>query len=462
MANRRDFFFKQRVTEGELDDSNLQLELADHDIKKDAFCGANGFLMANVTVVQELAGTLRIDIGTGLGWDKDGQRVENPNASTFEDLSTHQDGALQVDVNVYMQFDRFLSDPRTDGLGNTVNFKRDESFQIVVDPGAPGGGPPALDPTKGIFLAEVAIPASPGVITNAEIDTSGQNLKSDFPTSRLKDFDPGAFTADGYIGELKILTDRGPGVPPGTYKDLEVEFCRVMDSTGTKVLSPPNNTIMDPTVVGAGGIDLGVPAVNNLTIDTWYYLFAIGDSNLVSPDSVLLSLNPGAPFGADPTLPGGYDLFRRIGAFRTDSTAPPNTNWIPGRKIGRIFLYEEIQPIFGFGGAVGRGLVAGATRIAPTVERALFHLSLVCTGANFGASVNIFAAASNPVSAAPQIQLVVGGGGAGAAPNGASGAQGMAEVDAAQMIELSVGNPGPSGIAGTVHVAGYIDDLKHA
>ena len=51
MANRRDFFFKQRVTEGELDDSNLQLELADHDIKKDAFCGPNGYLMAAVTVV---------------------------------------------------------------------------------------------------------------------------------------------------------------------------------------------------------------------------------------------------------------------------------------------------------------------------------------------------------------------------------------------------------------------------
>lgn len=446
MANRRDFFFKQRVTEGELDDSNLQLELADHDIKKDAFCGANGFLMANVTVVQELAGTLRIDIGTGLGWDKDGQRVENPNASTFEDLSTHQDGALQVDVNVYMQFDRALSDPRTDGLGNTVNFKRDESFQIVVDAGAPGGGPPALDPTKGIILAEVAIPASPGVITNANIDTSVQNLKSDFPVERLKNFAPPF--PNGFIGEIKIVR----GAAPAT--QIEAERAEVSDTTNTKLLSVANKTA-DGTLIGVVG---GLMDAGALAASTWYYLYVCGDSTGALADDVFLSINPGAPFGVAPTPPPGYDLFRRIGAVPTDGVGA----LISLRKINGITLYEQIDRarIFGPGLPPGGGVytaLATAPFVPPIAERCILYC-LGQNGGGVGAQIWFRSGAADPAFAlfgrTRQLEM-----------------SNLLETQSDNWLALEVdGSPsrnvfwtetGPTSGNALVDVVGFVDDMKY-
>ncbi|NIA67768.1 hypothetical protein HBA54_04120 [Pelagibius litoralis] len=61
---------------------------------------------------------------------------------------------------------------------------------------------------------------------------------------------------------------------------------------------------------GNGGLDTGAVAV-----DTWYHLFAIRRSDTGVVD-VLFSASPTAP-----TLPGGYDQKRRIGAVLTDSSS---------------------------------------------------------------------------------------------------------------------------------------------
>ena len=62
---------------------------------------------------------------------------------------------------------------------------------------------------------------------------------------------------------------------------------------------------------GANGLDTGAEAA-----DTWYYIYAIADSNDVLPVAGLFSIS-----NTTPTLPVGYDRFRFIGAARNDSSS---------------------------------------------------------------------------------------------------------------------------------------------
>lgn len=454
------WYFKQRVAATEMGEAFQKAEAADHALLVDLFTG--GFLLANVAVVEDSPQSQSISVGAIAGYDTLGQRVTEP-AQLFS-FAGDDDAVLATQARLYVKFKRDESVPRVDGLNNVINFKLDEGAELQRDLGTPGGGLPALRVDESILLANVNIPAAGGVITNADIDTSGQNLKTGLGTSALADFNPADFTMDGYIGEIKILTDRGAGP---VYDDLEVEFCRVLDQSGQKVLalsvSDGANRIMDPTIVGAGGIDVGI-----LNPDTWYYLHIIGDTNGVNPTTTLLSLQPGAPFGGDPALPAGYDVFRRIGVFRTDSTPSPNTNWIPARKIDRVTLYESWQVVLSTAAGFGRpgpGAVpvpAGARIPGPVAERAIIHLRAACTGANFGLTLSVFSGASNPTSTAPQHAVVSGGGGAGASPNDAAG-QGLVDVDASGDLDASLSNPGPSAINfAEIAVVGYIDDMKHA
>jgi hypothetical protein len=359
--NRRDFYLAQKVTEAEIDDAFLQVEEAEKAIKTDMFAGANGFLAANVTVVQEGAGTQRVDVGTGLGWDKDGFRVSNPNASQFVDFTGDDDPADPRIVAVYLGFDRALSDPRLDGLGATVNHKVDESFTFnkVLGTPAPSPTPPAADPSQGLLIAHVTVPAAAGVILDANIDTTVQNLKSSFPVERLSN---AGVTALGVNSAIKIV--RGPVA--GT--QIEVERAEVSDTTNTKMLSVAN-AVIDATGVGAGGIDAGA-----LAASTMYFIYVIGDSSGVNPDDVLLSLLSGPPYAAAPALPAGYDLFRRIGAVPTDGAAA----MFNIRKINGVTLFEDGSLTTVFTGAIGSIVFApislGAFVPALVAERAILAI----------------------------------------------------------------------------------------
>jgi len=343
---------------------------------------------------------------------------------------------------------------------------RDRVNQIIADLDfIETGGPGSLN----AFLPRDGGQAMGGALdmgTNQITAVVNPTLAQDAATKAYVDslITPGS---PGYHGEIKWRT--GPATP-GTL--ITVEQCFVADTTNAKViqLSPASGRTIDITGPnGIGGLDTGVMAAA-----TWYYLWAIGDSTLSNPDDVILSLAPGRPFGAgaagtpsgiSPVMPGGYDLFRRIGAVRTEASAATFQSM---RKVMGVTMYESFPAapewsgrVFTFGGGVARAPISAAEFIPPISTRGVFRASLVCTGANFGAGVNIFPGGQIPVKASPILSLVVGGGGAGASPNGASGAHGFVDTTTAQVVDISVGNPGPSGCSGGVDVVGFIDDMKH-
>jgi hypothetical protein len=171
MGNRRDYFFRQIVTEGELDQGYLDLEDADRnfaiehglaqlldisttlpDVTDPVFGGIVDGLDATTS------GTLVATVTKGVAYDQLGRRQPVAANATVDLTATGETsintggtptgGAATAPnpgetrwVTLMLVFDRLLSDPRVDGNGATVFFQRDESFRFRVRMGASIFGP---------------------------------------------------------------------------------------------------------------------------------------------------------------------------------------------------------------------------------------------------------------------------------------------------------------------------------
>lgn len=164
MSNRLDYYFRQRVTEGELNLGFDELEQADQNLAADlGFAG----VIANAAVSQHApVADLTVDVsGPGAIVDQAGQRIF---FSALQNVNVGQDAnGVTTDVSasgkekvvsVFVKFDRALSDPRVDGNSLTVFFRRDESFKFIVLQGAEAPAGTALPPplsSDAILLADV-------------------------------------------------------------------------------------------------------------------------------------------------------------------------------------------------------------------------------------------------------------------------------------------------------------------
>jgi hypothetical protein len=181
MSNRKDYFFRQKVSEAELDDGFNDLEVADRQMMIDL--GLIGVLQN--AVVTEKSGTpdLTVDIsGSASIHDKLGQRIgfgplQNIDVSVDENSnSTEPPPGNELIVSVFAKFDRVLSDPRIDGNSATVFFERAETFDFVVRQGAATATPPAtpsaLD-VEYILLADIQRTNGQTQVLNANITPPG-------------------------------------------------------------------------------------------------------------------------------------------------------------------------------------------------------------------------------------------------------------------------------------------------
>ncbi len=141
MADRTDFYFRQRVTESELDLAFTLLEQADRNVATDI--GVFGIISGAVPAPHAPVADLTIDLtAASTAYDRLGQRIY---FGTGQRVDCSVDSAgVPTDVKaqgnerwlgVFLRFTRRLSDPRTDGNSQQVYFRRDESFELVVRQG---------------------------------------------------------------------------------------------------------------------------------------------------------------------------------------------------------------------------------------------------------------------------------------------------------------------------------------
>jgi hypothetical protein len=270
---------------------------------------------------------------------------------------------------------------------------------------------------------------------------------------------------DGYIGEIKIIRQDNPGPP---FDEVVIEFCRVGDSTNRRVLSPPSFLTVSAASSGAANtLDTGV-----LAPDTWYFIYAIGDSTgAITTDAGLLSLSPGAPYGAgppgsptgiSPLMPPGYDCFRRIGSVRTLSSGDFNQF----RTINRTTLYEQTISFgaqnnrigTGGGGAGAPTLISAAVYIPPTSERAIIHATADTAAAGASDEVRFVDGATNPTPFVPpgfrSVVVKIGN-----TPGGSSSE--VFELGLSPMQEFWWSHSGLALGFIAAYARGYVDDLKH-
>lgn len=181
MADRRDYFFRQKVTEAELDEGFDLLEQADRALASDH--GLWGILQ-NCDVTEK-SGTpdLSVDVsGPGVAYDQQGQRLNFSGSAQNVDCSLDEGGASTAVVtpsntrwlSVFLAFDRELADPRTDGASSTVYFERNEAVQFNVVAGAEHASSPVRPSLRGdeILLADILLTHGHTQIVNADIDKS--------------------------------------------------------------------------------------------------------------------------------------------------------------------------------------------------------------------------------------------------------------------------------------------------
>lgn len=150
------------------------------------------------------------------------------------------------------------------------------------------------------------------------------------------------------------------------------------DSTGVKFITLSSPAIIDISEIGEpNGLDVGIAAN-----DTWYAVYVIADSLGVNPTSGLFSLSATAP-----TLPLGYDLFRRVGWVR-NLTAAFATYMIDGTQSRRQISYTTENSAFvllSAGAATTYTAVSASSAMPPTSTFGMAQYSRV---PNANATVN--------------------------------------------------------------------------
>jgi len=193
--DRKDFYYRQRVTQAELDAAFASAEVADRDIVKDTL--GSGFLIsgpAPATVIENTVPDSNVLANEFLGYDQNGQRLSNARsgyqggvdkglpAQLVDMLVDELAVATTVTtpgnekiLSIFVEFTRDLSDPRLDGSAATVYHIANESikFNVVQSAEAPVGTatPPPLRSDQ-LLLADVTRIFAQTVFLNADIDQS--------------------------------------------------------------------------------------------------------------------------------------------------------------------------------------------------------------------------------------------------------------------------------------------------
>jgi len=148
--DRRDWYFEQRVTDAEWDEADDKIELADWAIAKEIL----GYgLLGSPLPYPASPADLTVNIPVHVGYDQLGRRIPT-DAITNVNCAVDENAASTAVVapgnekwlSIFVEADRVLSDPRTDGNGSTVYWKRDETTKFNVVQSAEAGIGAAIKP----------------------------------------------------------------------------------------------------------------------------------------------------------------------------------------------------------------------------------------------------------------------------------------------------------------------------
>lgn len=168
-----------------------------------------------------------------------------------------------------------------------------------------------------------------------------------------------------------VTPDEQTDIAPGSCRDADDTFDMVWTGTLTG----------DVTVVGPDGRD----AAAAVTANTHYFVYVIVDSTGANPPAALYSLSATAP-----TLPGGYDKKRRMGAVLTDSAIDFWSFVQTGNGTTRRIWYDTAIGASGMrvitNGSAAAWTDVGLSAFVPSTSEVVLLSSQFETGAGGAAS----------------------------------------------------------------------------
>lgn len=218
---------------------------------------------------------------------------------------------------------------------------------------------------------------------------------------------------------------------------VNIAIGQARDSTNVNDIVVSTAVSARNTVSGAGGLDTGTVAA-----DTFYAVYVIADSTGYNSPTGLLSLSATAP-----VIPGGYDMFRRVGYVLTDATSDNLVFDQRGAGKDRAMYYRaSIATDITAGSSATFAAVDVSDSIPLASTTGIFKLTFTPTGANDEAALR------SGDSAIDEGQAVMNGVAAGVVTIG--------------MLTCPVGTTLASGVdykvtgaSTAINVQGYIDQL---
>jgi len=242
-------------------------------------------------------------------------------------------------------------------------------------------------------------------------------------------------TIPGYVKNAKLTYVSPSSITIGTGGLIST----LNNHDDSKQISFSDTVTVDLSLTGAGGLDTGAEAA-----DSWYAALVIGDSSSVNLAKGMFTASPDSP-----TLPAGYDLYRRAGWVRNNASSNLLKFGHHGSGGSKHMGYWEDRGnlrVLINGNSTTFAAVSTATLVPPGARRVTTVADYDPKNPNRAARIREF---GNP-STSPVIRL----------QNSASSLNSTApftlHVGPAQRFEYSVESPQDKF---TVMISGYTDDL---
>lgn len=223
--NRLDYYFRQLLSEAELDKGFKYAEDSDLALAKDnALVG----IQDGLVVAPQLVPDMTVAVSAGVAYTKDGKRVASTVtlppvniALDFNNVPTAVAAAgNEKYVAVFIDFDRALTDPRTDGNSNTVFFERSEFYKIKIVQSAEalvGFAVPVAPDSTAIRLADVRLTFGQATVTSGSILTRGRE---------------DVFTDDDWVGPAPAPLNLRAGTPQAAFRALQTALNTLINGGG--------------------------------------------------------------------------------------------------------------------------------------------------------------------------------------------------------------------------------------
>jgi hypothetical protein len=186
---------------------------------------------------------------------------------------------------------------------------------------------------------------------------------------------------------------------------LKVKAGKCLDDTETWGIEIAEDTILDATVNGVDGLDTG-----SLEAAKTYSIFVIASQTNRKRPRILMSLNSATPY-----VPEDYDLWKRVGFWRTDGSAEFWKIYQSGNGLRRMYKYNALLNLLS--GGTGTSLTAvDVSPAVPAIDNIEIGLKLSFTPNTAGNTANIIpfggddvatTGISGVVAAQPQVGQIV-------------------------------------------------------